>query len=115
MKAFMLLFRMDILNASAQPTSEQMESYMRDWKRWTDHIEQQNKLLGGNHFSREGKLLSKGNHIIDRPYVADNNSVAGYLIIQSENMDEATAIALKCPILQGDHTSVEIREIEMTE
>lgn len=31
MKEFVLLFRMDITNAEAQPTPKQMETYMQQW------------------------------------------------------------------------------------
>ncbi|MBL7777896.1 MAG: hypothetical protein JNK66_06280 [Chitinophagales bacterium] len=36
--------------------------------------------------------------------------IAGYIIILAKNLDEATKIAKKCPILNGQNTSVEIRE-----
>lgn len=111
MKEFVLLFRMDITNEEAQPTKEQMESYMQQWMGWINEIAGNNQLAdGGNHFSRQGRVLKPNNEVIEAPHIADNNSVAGYIIILADNLDEATKIAKKCPILNGQNVSVEIRE-----
>ncbi len=113
MKEFALIFRMDITTVTNQPSREQMEIYMQQWWKWIDFISAKNQLSnGGNHFSKKGKVLNSNKTIIESPYIADNNSIAGYIIILSESLDKATEIALKCPILEGKNTSVEIREIE---
>jgi hypothetical protein len=111
MKEYVLLFRMDITTKSAQPHEAQMNSYMVSWMQWINSISAKGKLAnGGNHFSKEGKFLRPGNTIIDVPYVANKESVAGYIIIFAKDMDDAISIAQKCPILEGEGTSVEIRE-----
>ena len=113
MKEFILFFRMDILTAEAQPTPEQMEGYMVLWTEWIDWISGQGQLApGGNHLSTGGKVLRRGKASIDGPYAADKESVAGYIVILAKNMDDAIRIAEKCPILQGEGTSVEIRQTE---
>lgn len=48
--------------------------------------------------------------VVETPHIANNNSIAGYIIVLTENLDEASKIAKKCPILNGQNTSVEIRE-----
>lgn len=114
MKEFVLIFRMDITNKEAQPSAKQMEMYMQQWMGWINEIANQNQLAdGGNHFSKQGRVLKPNNQIIDEPYIANNNSVAGYIIILADNLEEATKIAKKCPILNGQNTSVEIRETAM--
>jgi hypothetical protein len=112
MKEFVLLFRMDITNAEAQPTPKQMETYMHQWMEWIDEISGNGQLAdGGNHLSRQGRVLKPNNEVIETPHIADNNSIAGYIIVLAKNLDEATKIAKKCPILNGQNTSVEIREV----
>ena len=102
---------MDITNQEAQPTKEQMETYMQRWMEWINEISDNDQLAdGGNHFSRQGRVLKPNNVVIETPHIADNNSIAGYIIILADNLDEATIIAKKCPILNGQNTSVEIRE-----
>lgn len=111
MKKFALLFRMDITNEEVQPTPKQMEVYMQQWENWINEIAHNNQLAnGGNHFSRQGRVVKSNNEMIEMPYTADDISVAGYIIVNAKNLDEATNIAKKCPILTGQNTSVEIRE-----
>lgn len=111
MKTFVLLFRMDITDPKKQPSKKQMEQYMRQWMLWINEIEDNGQLAdGGNHFSREGRVLKPKGEITHNPCIENNMSVAGYIIITADSIDEATTIAAKCPILNGDQTSVEIRE-----
>ncbi len=104
---------MDILTEKAKPSPQQMEMYLLQWSEWIQHIAAQNRLAdGGNHFSRQGKVLTSGNRVNETPYVADGISVAGYILIYAHDWEEATQIAGQCPILQGENTSVEIREVD---
>ena len=110
MNEFVLFFRMDILNVEV--SYEQMKGYMTLWNVWINKIDSQGHLAeGGNHLSKEGRVLKSNRINIDMPYVAENNSIVGYILILAENMDEATLIAQKCPILSGENTSVEIRQV----
>lgn len=112
MKKYVLLFRMDILSKEKQVDKKQMEVYMQQWMLWINEIASKNQLAdGGNHFSKEGRVLKPNHEITKSPYVAENISLAGYIIILAKNMSDATLIAEKCPILNGEGTSVEIREI----
>ena len=110
MKEYALLFRMDVTNEEAQPTPKQMETYMQQWMSWINEIDGNHQVAGGNHFSRQGRVLKSDKEVIETPYISDAASVAGYIIVLTENLDEATEIAGKCPILNGQNTSVEIRE-----
>jgi hypothetical protein len=115
MPHFILFFRMDITSKEAQPTPEQMEMYMVQWTKWTNSIAAKNKLVGGNHLSVKGKVLRTKGKITEGPYVENKESVAGYIILNAKNLNDATKIAENCPILQGDGTSVEVRQIASLE
>jgi hypothetical protein len=115
MPHFILFFRMDITTKEAQPTPEQMEIYMVQWTKWTNSIAAKNKLVGGNHLSVEGTVLRTKGKINDGPYIEKKESVAGYIIINAKNLNDAVKIAAKCPILQGEGTSVEVRQIASIE
>lgn len=111
MREFVLLFRMDITTRETQPTKEQMNRYMQRWMQWINSIAAQNQLAdGGNHFSRQGIVLKSNKEAMETPYTVEGASVAGYIIILAENLEGATKIAMECPILDGQNTSVEIRE-----
>jgi hypothetical protein len=111
MKEFVLLFRMDITTQDAQPTAEQMDIYMAQWTEWINYISALGQLAeGGNHLSPNGRVLKPHNILEDGPYVSNKESIAGYIIIYAKDIEDATHIAKKCPILQGEGTSVEVRE-----
>jgi len=111
MKEFVLIFRMDITTPEAQPTPKQMELYMVDWMEWIDYIAEKGQLAeGGNHLSNTGVVLRPFNVLLDEPYTVKKESVSGYIVIRAWNLDDAIHIAKKCPILQGEGTSVEVRE-----
>jgi hypothetical protein len=113
MKEYALIFRMDILTKEAQPTPEQMKEYMKQWMKWINEISAKGQLVeGGHHFKYGGKVIRPKNKISDKPYVANKESIAGYILIVAKNITGAMAIAKKCPILNGEGTSVEIRETE---
>ncbi len=107
---FALLFRMDSSPAS-RPSPEQMKSYMISWMEWINGIQDSGKLVTGNHFATDGMVVKAGQRTESGPYHSDGVSVAGYIIIEAEDPDEAFTIAKKCPILNGESTSVEIRAL----
>jgi hypothetical protein len=111
MKEFVLIFRMDITTEEIQPSPAQMKLYMAQWMEWINNISAQERLAnGGNHLSRSGKVLRPKDVMTDGPYTVNGESVAGYIIILANDIDHAVRIAKKCPILQGEGTSVEVRE-----
>lgn len=111
MNTFILIFRMDITSPEVQPTPEQMETYMEQWNVWTDTIITGGKMAGGNHLSTDGRVLRPNNSISTGPYTQNKESVAGYILITANDINEAIKIAQACPILQGEGTSVEVRQI----
>jgi hypothetical protein len=114
MKEFVLLFRMDITTPSAQPSPQQMKAFMQQWMDWTNSIDKKGQLAsGGNHLSRQGRVLKPNHEQLEEPHTSENNSVAGYIIILAKDLDGATKIVKACPILNGQNTSVEIREVAM--
>ncbi len=116
MLEFTLIFRMD-LTSGTPPTPEQMKSYMDNWMKWVNNISSQGKLAnGGNSFlPHVGRVLKSDNSINDGIYVADGQSLAGYLVVCTQDIEDATNIAKECPILQGQNTSVEIRQNNTTQ
>lgn len=111
MKQFMLIFRMDLETAAVQPSQDQLDRYMVDWMNWIGSIAESDLLAdGGNHLARSGCVLRKGS-VQQSLYSANQESVAGYILIRSKDTAQAVEIASRCPILNGDGTSVEVREL----
>ena len=111
MQEFLLLMRLDLLTREAQPSPEQLQEYMKQYHDWVAEITAQNKFVGGTGLSTEGKVLKSNNVITDGPFAEIKESIAGFITIRANDLDDAVSIARKCPILMGEGNSVEVRQI----
>ena len=104
----MLLFRRDITAKELSPG--QMQEIGKKWWTWRSELESGNKIVAsGNRLSKAGRVVKENNVVTDGPYAEIKEMLAGYMILRSENFDEAVAIARACPILlQGGN--VEVRQ-----
>ena len=110
MKKFTLIFRTS-QTAGNQPSAEQMKSYMDSWMKWINDLSEKGKLAEiGNSFSpTEGRVLKSGDEVFDGIYESNGPSLAGYIVISADDLEEATSLAKGCPMLQASNNSVEIR------
>jgi len=49
--------------------------------------------------------------VSDIPCAEARDLVGGYLIVEADDLDEATEIAKSCPIFERDNGSVEVRQL----
>ncbi len=110
MTKYLYLFRGgDARRASQSP--EEMEAHMELWKNWMGGLAGSGQLVDGLPLAQEGKVVEKaGETITDGPFAEGNEIVGGYLILNSNNLDEAIEISKGCPIFKHDGT-VEVLEI----
>ncbi len=112
MKEFILFFRMDVVNKSAQPSPEQMQMYMKSWNGWIDNITKSKRMANSGSSLLPNGMVVRPNSIKEQnPYIANNESVGGYIIVKAKDLSDAAIIAEKCPILFGGNNCVEIREL----
>ena len=111
MKEYILLFRADYHDLEAVSAEETHERNNR-WMDWIDDLVDKNHLVeGGNHLTPEGKVLYGNGVILDGPFRENKESVLGYILIIADSQNKAVELAQACPILAGEGTSVEVREI----
>lgn len=110
MNEYLLIFRLNLTDRDKQPTAAQMKRYMNDWSKWIDSIAGSGRLAeGGHHLSYTAARVLRGQQVSEGPYTVNGLGVAGYIIVMAHDLEEATGMALDCPILQGDGV-VEVRE-----
>lgn len=115
MDEYLLLMRLDLLTAAAQPSPEQLQVYMKQYQDWVGGIAAQNKFAGGTGLSTEGKVLKPNNEMTDGPYAEIKESIAGFITVKAGSFEEAVVMARACPILMGEGNSVEVRKIMKTD
>jgi hypothetical protein len=109
MKEFALIFRLKDIS-DFRPSPEQMQERMN----WLAGIASQNKLVDkGNTLlpiPGSAKTVRPGNVVTDGPYTEIKEFISGYIIVKTETIDEAVAIAKANPVFKIGG-SIEVREI----
>jgi hypothetical protein len=93
---YMLLFRGTELRKSLSP--EEMQKVSEDWMAWFRRLTEEGKAVAGNPLEREGKIVSGKECVVsDGPFAESKEAIGGYFLLDVTSMDEALAIAKKCP------------------
>jgi len=112
MKEFILVFRADYRDMICVTDEGEMQERNIRWMRWIDDLIDKDHLSeGGNHLTPEGKVLRSHGVITNGPFRENKVSMMSYIQILAHSFDEAVEVARACPILTGEDTSVEVREI----
>lgn len=110
MKEFALLFRQPDYDISHLPAAE-YQALVKKWQDWVGGIAAQGKFVNkGARLMQEGKVLRAGGVITDGPFVEIRERLGSFIVVQANNLEEATTLAHGCPALDRNG-SVEIREI----
>lgn len=110
MKNFMMLFHSEP-DPNFEPTPEQLEEEIKAWQDWVGGIGAQGKLKDpGEALGFEGKTMHADGSVTDGPYAELKEIVGGYMIVQTETLEEAIELAKGCPALSNGG-KVEVRDI----
>jgi len=108
---YMLLFRGMDWDRGLSP--EEIQNVMSRWIAWFDRLTEQGKARAGQPLTDKGKVISgkKGQTVLDGPFAESKETVAGYILLQVDNLDDAVEIAKECPGLDYG-ISVEVRLVD---
>jgi hypothetical protein len=106
MQEFLIILKGD---GMSHLSPDELQNIMADYKAWVGQLGDQ--YLGGQRLEETGALLTDKNSsvITDGPFLESKEIIAGYMLIQAENQDEANKIAAAVPHL-GLYT-LEVRPI----
>ncbi len=110
MAQFMFLFRNDTYLATRSMSPEQMQQVMQQWMGWMETLTKNGHIQqAGERLDSTGKVVrGKNKTVTDGPYAESKDTIAGYVIIDAKDLDQAVELSKGCPILDADGT-VEIR------
>jgi hypothetical protein len=108
---YMLLFRGTDWDRSL--SSEEIQNVLSRWIAWSDRLTEQGKIRAGQPLTDQGKVISgkKGQTVLDGPFAEAKETVAGYILLQVDSLDEAVEIGKECPGLDYG-ISVEVRLVD---
>jgi hypothetical protein len=84
---------------------------MGKWFAWVEKLQKENRYVSGEALLPGGKTI-KGSKkaITDGPYAEGKEVVAGYFVVNANDLNEATEMAKACPDYELDGI-VEVREV----
>jgi hypothetical protein len=112
MQYLMLLYAAESSFNSLTP--EQQKAGVEQYFRFTEEIKHNGKWVGSNRLApvasattvrvRDGKRV-----VTDGPFVETKEQLGGYYLIEAKDLDEAIAVAARCPGAQ--HGTIEVRPV----
>ena len=108
-KEFMLLFRFEP-NFNFQPSAEEEALMHQQWGAYIGGLAIQEKLVGTHQLGFEGMKISADQSVNDGILIAENQTMAGNMVVKANSIQEAVEIAKGCPILMMGG-NVEVRDI----
>ena len=110
MAKYMFVFRGGALVEKGVSPSE-LGAHLKKWTTWVDELVRAGKRDGGYAVQPNGKVVRGARKtVMDGPYAETKDIVTGNLVVFADSIDEATRIAMGCPIYEFDG-SVEVRPI----
>lgn len=110
MKEFMMIF----IGANYEElgiSPEQLQDRMSKWFAWSDKMEKQGILRGGNALLSKAKRISGPKRVVsDGPFVEGKELVGGYFLVAADDYESVIEIARDFPDYDLDGI-VEIREV----
>jgi hypothetical protein len=98
----------------AKLTPEQNQTLLADYGKFTEEVQQSGKLVGASRLQgsttattvrvRNGKVQTT-----DGPFAETREQLAGYYLVEADDLDEAVRIAAKIPSAKSG--SIEVRPI----
>ncbi len=109
---FLLLFRNAGPDVHAHLSPAQRDALTQQWNDWYDGLAAHGKVLHGQPLGLGGRVVAgpQGERVSDGPYAEAKEVVGGYFLLSVADLDEATAIAQRCPGLPLG-LSVEVRPV----
>lgn len=106
MKEFLLILRGDGMHTLSP---DELQQVFTDYQHWVESLGDQ--YLGGQRLEANGLMLTDKNQPIltDGPFLESKEIIAGYFLIQAQDLEAAKAIVLASPHL-GLY-SIEIRPL----
>jgi hypothetical protein len=113
MSEFVYLFRTsEAEQRQHMGTPELAQQSMEAWFDWVRELEEKGHLKDrGQPLEPAGKVVRGGQRVVtDGPYVEVKDLVAGFMVIEARDLEQAVKLSAGCPMLEGDG-SVEVRPV----
>lgn len=108
LKEFMLIFRFEPVLET--PDAQQENEMHKQWGDFISDVAVNGKLVSTHQLGYNGVQITAAIELKEGFRISENEMIGGNMIIKVESLNDAIAIAQKCPVLLMGG-SVEIRDI----
>jgi hypothetical protein len=112
MEKFLLLIRQDLQEVNKM-TREEYQVKLDLMLRWVDDLVKSGNYIAAEPLLTTGSYVSKTNILSDGPFIEAKEAVAGYFIIEANDIDHAVSLAQTCPQLVTGDVAVEVRPFRL--
>jgi len=115
MTKFMYVFRGGAFVTTGLSPAE-LGAHLGKWRAWVNELTKsgRSEAVGPPLQSHGKSVRGSSRQVTDGPYAEGKDLVTGSLVVLAESLEEATELALGCPIYEFDG-SVEIRPLQPRE
>lgn len=109
---YLLIFRDTHPQAYRALSPSERQVLLEQWNAWYDGLAVEGKVEHGHPLEPEGRVVSgsQGGRVVDGPFAEAKEAIGGYFFLRVADLDEATAIAQRCPNLAYG-MEVEVRPV----
>ena len=105
MKQYLLIIKGE---GPTPDSPEQMQQALQAYRQWASGLAAQ--YVDGQRLRPEGALLPDRKTVItDGPFLESKEIIAGYILVQAKDLDEAIELARGCPLMT--HCAIEVRPV----
>lgn len=79
--------------------------------KWIESLAESGNYVQGEPLAVKGRYVSQHEVLSDGPFIEAKEGISGYDIILAENIDQATSIAMTCPMVMEGWAIREVRPI----
>lgn len=95
---YLLMFKNAGVETHGHLSPAEKAAYAQRWNDWYDGLARQGKARQGHPLALEGRLVTGAEgRVIDGPYAEAKEVVGGFIWLDVDSLDDATAIAKQCP------------------
>lgn len=110
MAKFMYIFRGGAFVTPGLSPSE-MQAHLEKWYAWAGALAEQGRPGSGHPLHNEGKTIRGSDRVVtDGPFAESKDLVTGSFVLEADSLEEATELALGCPIFAMGG-SLEVRPV----
>jgi hypothetical protein len=108
MERFLMLVREDLSELKEFSHQRRMEG-VYTMQKWLESLIESGNYIGGEALTPTGRYVTEDRIVSDGPFIETKEGISGYMLFQAENIEQAAAIALTCPLVIEKKMALEVR------